>query len=50
LQALTRLVEQTSLGAWHSALLANLRERVDPDAGNWLGAVLLFPGYEAPAS
>ncbi len=42
LQALTRLVEQTPLGAWHSTLLADLRERVDPDAANWLGAVLLL--------
>jgi tetratricopeptide (TPR) repeat protein len=42
LQGLTRLVEQTALGAWHSRLLARLQTRLDPDSRNWMGAVLLL--------
>ncbi len=42
LQGLTRLVEQTALGAWHSSLLARLRGQLDPDSQTWIGAVLLL--------
>ncbi len=42
LQGLTRLVEQTALGAWHSSLLARLQERIDPESRTWLSAVLLL--------
>jgi tetratricopeptide (TPR) repeat protein len=42
LQGLTRLVEQTTLGDWHSALLARMRDRLDPDSQMWIGAVLLL--------
>jgi tetratricopeptide (TPR) repeat protein len=42
LQGLTRLVEQTALGAWHSSLLVRLRGRLSLDSQAWLSAVLLL--------
>ncbi len=42
LQGLTRLVEQTALGDWHSALLTRLSRRLDRDSQTWIGAVLLL--------
>ncbi|MEA2604628.1 MAG: hypothetical protein QOF89_5620 [Acidobacteriota bacterium] len=42
LQGLTRLVEQTALGDWHSTLLTRLSRRLDRDSQTWIGAVLLL--------